>query len=225
MTKVVVAVVGCHRSGTSMVAGLLRQAGLPWSPDEHIMPASPANPEGYHEDLRVVSLHDSLLGAEGMSWCLETAMPCGWLTRLAGRLSASLATDIAREQLEGRPAWGFKDPRTSLVIPLWAEACARADAELRILHVMRAPGAVARSLAVREGWAPDRGYRIWRSYTEAASADSRPFRRVLVDAAALATGHNWRAVFERAMAELGIEHLTPDMLAVRPPRREIWHHA
>lgn len=207
-----------------MVAGMLRQAGLPWSPDEHLMAPSPANPEGYFEDTRVVALHDSLLGAEKTAWHTETILPGGWLSRLAGRLAASIAEDIVCEQLKDHQVWGFKDPRTSLVIPLWTEACARAGAELRILHVVRDPGSAARSLAVREGWEVERGYRIWRNYTEAVGRDSRPYRSTAIDAMAVATGPSWRAAFERALAELGIEHLAPGTANVRPPRRELWHH-
>ena len=49
-----VAIVGMHRSGTSMVAKLLQQAGLFLGEEADLMPPAEENPEGFFEHLGFV---------------------------------------------------------------------------------------------------------------------------------------------------------------------------
>ena len=50
-----------HRSGTSMVAKLLNQAGLYLGPDDALMPPASENPEGFFEHLAFVDLNDEIV--------------------------------------------------------------------------------------------------------------------------------------------------------------------
>ena len=56
-----IAIVGMHRSGTSMVAKQLSQAGLFLGPDSALMPPASENPEGFFEHLAFVDLNDEEL--------------------------------------------------------------------------------------------------------------------------------------------------------------------
>src|ERR671910_2640298 len=69
-----VAVVGMHRSGTSMVAKLLQQAGLNLGDEADLMPPAAENPEGFYEHLEFVRLNDEVLNVAGAGWdCPPTA--------------------------------------------------------------------------------------------------------------------------------------------------------
>src|SRR5262245_1322694 len=59
-------VLGMHRSGTSLFAGVLGLlgAGLP----KNLLPANSWNPKGYFEPLDIVNLHEEMLSALGSSW-------------------------------------------------------------------------------------------------------------------------------------------------------------
>jgi hypothetical protein len=115
-----VAVVGMHRSGTSMVAKLLQQAGLHLGDETDLMPAADENPEGFYEHLEFVRLNDEVLNAAGAGWDCPPAAGFDWDDEAldpfrvrAQRLAAPLAE---------RPPWGWKDPRTSLTLPFWRRA-------------------------------------------------------------------------------------------------------
>src|SRR5262249_21790216 len=52
-------ILGSGRSGTSMLAGMLRLAG--YYMGEHLVPADPSNPKGYFEDDEVNAINEELL--------------------------------------------------------------------------------------------------------------------------------------------------------------------
>src|SRR5215210_8491404 len=56
-----VAIVGMHRSGTSMVAKLLQRTGLNLGDEADLMPPAAENPEGFYEYLEFVRLNDEVL--------------------------------------------------------------------------------------------------------------------------------------------------------------------
>ena len=139
--SVPVAIVGMHRSGTSLVAGLLAQAGLPLG--EELLGANAHNPHGNHEDTAFLALHDRLLAANGTDWTLagapdELVLPDG-LRDEAVRLAT------ARGEAARGGAWGWKDPRTTVFLPLWEELLP----DLRVVVVFRRAATVAASLRRR----------------------------------------------------------------------------
>jgi hypothetical protein len=109
----VLVVSGMHRSGTSLMAGLAAAAGIDMG--STLMPASRGNRLGHFEDLEFVRFHEECLERRGAG---AFSPPDGGVTGWsAGELRQ------ARELVDrraGRPAWGFKDPRTALFLPLWA---------------------------------------------------------------------------------------------------------
>src|SRR5579859_5299153 len=73
-----VCITGRHRTGTSVVAGLLQRHGL-WLGDEaDIMPADPYNPDGYFENNRLVEVNDAILSAFGGRWDRPPDFPTAW---------------------------------------------------------------------------------------------------------------------------------------------------
>jgi hypothetical protein len=73
------------------------------------------------------------------------------------------------------PVWGWKDPRTVLTFPLWKPLLA----PYRIVACFRHPAGVAKSLAVRDDMALDKGYALWAAYAERLLEHVRDEPRVL----------------------------------------------
>src|SRR5215213_10338134 len=73
-----VAIVGMHRSGTSMVAKLLQQAGLNLGDEADLMPPADENPEGFYEHLQFVKLNDAVLNVAGAGWDCPPAAGFNW---------------------------------------------------------------------------------------------------------------------------------------------------
>lgn len=151
----VVAVLGMHRSGTSALAGSLQAAGLEFG---EVSERNPHNLKGNRESPVLMEIHDAVLRDNGGSW-LEPRYPNAW----SRARQAELAGHI--RQMYGRAArWGFKDPRTLLVLEEWHRQLADA---LRFVGIYRHPLGVSRSLAARNARVTAaRAVELWVAYNE-----------------------------------------------------------
>ena len=159
-----VIVLGMHRSATSFVARQLARAG--WRVPGTAMGADPlSNPEGHFEPLEIVAWHNAALGDVDATWRAVHAPDwrgrgedyLEWRARSLRRLLLGLCE---RDGGDGA-RWVVKDPRQCLALPLWDRALAGIEPRPTVLHVMRHPGAVARSLHRRDGIAPEIGRLMW----------------------------------------------------------------
>jgi hypothetical protein len=161
-----VAIVGMHRSGTSMVAKLLQRAGLDLGEDADLMPPAADNPEGFYEHLGFVRLNDEVLNVAGAGWDCPPPADVDWGS---GRFEHF--RDQARTlalPLQTASAWGWKDPRTSLTLPFWRSAFG----PLRTVVVVRNPLEVVTSLHRRNGFSIALGLTLWQTYAERILAGS-----------------------------------------------------
>jgi hypothetical protein len=168
-----VAIVGMHRSGTSMVAKLLQQAGLNLGDETDLMPPAEENPEGFYEHLEFVRLNDEVLNVAGAGWDCPPAVGFDWnhealdpFRDRARRLAAPLWERIP---------WGWKDPRTSLTLPFWRSAFG----PLRSVVVVRNPLEVVTSLHRRNGFSTALGLTLWQIYAERVLEDTSPDERLV----------------------------------------------
>ena len=142
-----------HRSGTSLLGGMLQRLGVAL-PGEQIA-ADEHNPEGYFEWREVVDLQERLLIDLDRWWpsaqgCLP--LPPDWRhhpATLAGREKLRHLLMAERNRQQG--PWAIKDPRTSRLLPLWLELAEELELPVRLLVAVRDPAEVARSLIQRDG--------------------------------------------------------------------------
>ena len=83
VSRVAALVLGAHRSGTSVTAGILAHLGF--ALPRTLMPADSWNAEGYFESSRLHLFHDRLLHAAGTSWDSYTRVSPEWLASDAAR--------------------------------------------------------------------------------------------------------------------------------------------
>jgi hypothetical protein len=129
-------IAGMHRSGTSLLASLLADAGV-WIGDE-LVPATPTNPKGHFEDVEFFRLHQRMLAASGLGQEGYTCQPAVAVPAAARAAAAAL---VDRRRQSGR-VWGWKDPRTTLFLDFWAEIVP----EARFVFIVRPPWEVVDSL-------------------------------------------------------------------------------
>ncbi len=199
----VLVVAGMHRSGTSLVASLLHRGGCRMG--EALLAADAHNRPGYFEDLEFLDLNRRMLAATVRAdppghadWGFTEDMDASgidasrldsWVAE-ADALVARRRKGAANAEHDGgaaRGGWGWKDPRTSVLLDFW-------DARLedaRYLFVYRSPWDVADSMQ-RLGAAvflrrPDFAYRIWHHYNRLLLAFARRHReRTLIVSASAA---------------------------------------
>lgn len=110
MTQGHVVVLGMHRSGTSLAAGILTRLGVELG--DCLIAPSYSNPLGHFEDRRFVDLNNDILAAAGGSW--DSPPGRASIIEQEGRFSSRIADLLADVSLGG-----WKDPRTSLTIDLF----------------------------------------------------------------------------------------------------------
>jgi len=156
-------VLGCGRSGTSLLAGLFHQAGFHVGTRLH--EARDSNPVGFYESDEINKLNNRLLeglpSASGLS---------GWVG-IYERPVETLPDDV-RPRLErevARAPFCFKDPRFTWTLPAWAPLLG----EFVVLCAFRDPVAVIHSLVTEctahypsYGMVPDLAERIWTAQYE-----------------------------------------------------------
>lgn len=154
-------ILGMHRSGTSALASALHKLGADLGPESSWISPASDNPLGFFEYEPVVELDRELLVALGGTWSSPPPLPDGWidderiadLRERAGQLAAEMSDEMV-----------VKDPRLSLLQPLWDAVAPMRPAVLSLRH----PAAVAGSLQQRNGFTIDQGLFLWFRYTAAA---------------------------------------------------------
>lgn len=152
-----VLVTGMHRSGTSAVARIV--VGLDFSMgDGPMMPAALDNPRGFYERVDVSEFNEGWLERLGGSWWAPPAVPSHVFDQVGDE---ELAAQRASLRLFDEPRWVVKDPRISLLMPLWNRL---ALARVPSIICVRDPIAIADSLQLRNGFQPRRTMAVWTRY-------------------------------------------------------------
>ena len=142
-------ILGCHRSGTSAVAGLLHDAcGVQMG---ELMPATIDNPNGYFEALGVVNAHRDLLSQMERDWsCPPKTFRPGFFDLTALEEQIALHREITG-------VWAMKDPRSMFLLHAWAHLHPE---PVRLVAVTRPPADTIMSIERRDGIRQDRAEAI-----------------------------------------------------------------
>ncbi len=162
MNSKVIAILGMHRSGTSLITRVINLMGAYLGEEEDLMKPSPYNPEGYWEREDIAHINDNILKHFSLSWHTPLPLPQGWVEEARGFKKE--IQELVQKHFTDKPIWAWKDPRTTILFPLWKEALEEMGIELTVVFVVRCPLDVARSLEKRDGFTTDKGLGIWFNY-------------------------------------------------------------
>jgi hypothetical protein len=149
------------------------------------MPAGPDNPEGFWENLRFVRINDRVLTRLGGSWSHPPALSPGWESSAEVAQVRDEAAALARTFAD-RNAWAWKDPRSSLTLPLWRAVVPGLQAIVCVRH----PAEVVSSLQRRTASEPLFGRRAWLTYNPRVLAVA-PIRKSVAAFKRLTRGPTW----------------------------------
>ena len=209
----VVYVTGSGHSGTSLLAGVLRQFGLHVPGPEAA--AGPTSPRGSAEPQWVVDFHDGLLRSADVQ--PSDPRPIAW--HLVDRASteggalAQIRTWLCA-QVAAHGDLVINDPRLLWFLELWLEAATSAGNPASCLTVLRPPAEVVRSKADHD---PGRGLvdhvAGWINLMLGTELATRATPRAFVRYADIV--HDWDEPVFGAAAALGLPMVDPeDMAAV-----------
>lgn len=168
-------VAGMHRSGTSLAASLLEACG--WNSGLRMMAPSAHNPHGYHEDADLVALQGRMLRMatrDGQGGWPDWGFVEGQRFNRAGlEAFKDEALHLLCERARPATLWGWKDPRTTLLLDFWRDLLPTA----RYCFVYRDPWEVVRSVKRLGSDTLSRNpavvLDIWRMYNNALIAFQR----------------------------------------------------
>ena len=134
MTQIIV--LGAHRSGTSMTAGILHELGV------HM--GDGINEQGHYEDMAASGINRQILLAAGGIW---RKPPSAEAIAAVTSQDDRIARFVERRDTE-HAVWGFKDPSTSLTAACWA----RHMPEAKYIWVQRKTADIVTSMVKLFGW-------------------------------------------------------------------------
>jgi glycosyltransferase involved in cell wall biosynthesis len=148
----VLIILGMHRSGTSMLAGSLRQIGLSLG---NINTKAPHNLKGNMEHPAIMHMQEHLLNSNGGSWDNPPDEIMWKKLHLSVR-------DLFISSFKDENVWGFKDPRTLFTLDGWLKVLPNAE----FVGIFRNPSSVVDSLQKRNDFTIEKSLELWKTYNE-----------------------------------------------------------
>jgi hypothetical protein len=167
-----VLVLGMHRGGTSAVTRAVNLLGVPTGEVEGLKDPSGQNPRGFWEMKALSAFNEKLLSLLGGTWSAPPPLGPGWIDDERLGDQAAAGRELFRELHPGAE-WVWKDPRTCITMPFWANALGD---QLVIVLVHRHPVEIWRSLEARDGFTKPLALALWERYLRSAleAAAGRP---------------------------------------------------
>lgn len=163
--KKIVVLLGAHRSGTSLAANILNQLGLPLG--DELLPGHADNPEGFFEHRGILAETKSIEEKLGLNpFSGSNMLPPAedwWNSKILTENIKALG-QILQGELKDRDIFGFKDPRTLLLLPLWQKIIKEQGWKPVYIFLIRHPEVVAKSIAKRQGLQSIHGEYIWTAH-------------------------------------------------------------
>jgi hypothetical protein len=159
----IVVVLGMHRSGTSLCAHILSAMGIDMADAirEH-----DSNARGHWERWEIVEFHDRILRLFNRDYYgpfHDFSLPAAWW---ADPRVFAIKREIVGflERRMGDGYFGFKDPRTVRLMPVWHQIFNDLKLAPKIVLCLRDPAQVARSVKARDGLDLEIGEYRWLTH-------------------------------------------------------------
>lgn len=138
-----VVVIGPGRSGTSLVMQLLAAQGM--IVDGQRAKLDPSNPLGDYENQEIAAIHEEIFSTLGISPLLPRDISRTEFVKITTQVER-LKQIVSDNALIKNKVWGFKDPRTSSLLPMWEIIFRELDLQAKYILCVRNPAAVITSM-------------------------------------------------------------------------------
>src|SRR3984893_14909721 len=159
----IVVVLGMHRSGTSLCAHILSAMGIDMADEirEH-----DSNARGHWERWEIVEFHDRILGLFNRDYYGPfhdfSLLVAWWADPRVFAIKREIVAFLERRMGDGY--FGFKDPRTVRLMPIWHQIFNDLELAPKIVLCLRNPAQVARSVRARDGLDLEIGEYRWLTH-------------------------------------------------------------
>jgi hypothetical protein len=173
-------IVGCYRSGTSMVAGAVERSGVFFGKKDELYSGDAHNEGGYYEHRRLNAIVRKFLLSLNLPTYGVDPIPADWRERPASEDMLSKLSATLSRTFSNHTVWGWKDPQLSTLMPFALDAINELGIKPRVVICVRDPMEVALSQERRTGENRLQTLGEWLLATLAALRDSRGLNRTIV---------------------------------------------
>jgi len=172
-----------HRSGTSLLTNLLNVLGVDLGTD--LLAPSVINETGFWENESIYRTQDALMNHIAKDWGehgFAYPFAIDWQRLPEFRTFQDQLVSIVRAEMAGaKGIWGFKDPRTCRLLPMWKKIFAELDLEPLYVLAVRNPSVVVESLLKIYPLDPLHAELVWLLYNLDAVREAGKDLRIVVD--------------------------------------------
>jgi hypothetical protein len=168
-----------HRSGTSLLTGLLSQVGVIIGKRLYA-PQKGVNEKGFWEHEDIVDTHDELLLSLGSQWDDLLPLSDKWWEAEAIQPFVARLDKLVRRDFSDAEIWGLKDPRMCRLLPLWLPLLEAQQNRPTFIYMNRNPVEVVASLQKRDGFSREKALVLWLSHSLSAELYSRGMSRIFI---------------------------------------------
>lgn len=173
-------ILGMHRSGTSLLTGLLSQVGVKMGRSLYEAQKG-VNEKGFWEHEDIVDTHDELLLALNSQWDDLLPLQEGWAESGAAQPFVARLENLVKRDFSDACVWALKDPRMCRLLPLWMPIFQRLHVKPVFICMNRNPFEVGASLQKRDGFSREKALVLWLSHSLQAERYSRGQSRIFID--------------------------------------------
>jgi len=175
--KKIVCITGMERSGTSLVARIVNLLGVYLGGRDKLIMGNEYNQKGCWENRNLLNISDEILHRFGGHNHLKPDFPEDWVDDPGIADLEKEARRTIESEFSDKDIWGWKDPRSCLVLPFWQKLLPG----MEYVICVRNPQNVADSLVTGQ-WAAsyNEAYWIWHTYTSNIIRHTAGRRRIFV---------------------------------------------
>ncbi|MCI4588665.1 hypothetical protein MOK15_00890 [Sphingobium sp. BYY-5] len=166
------------------------------------MPADKFNESGYWESRPIYELNEKILSSGGGGWADWQEFNPNWFRSAAMDRYRERGVACVEAEFGNSNLFVIKDPRFCLLMPFWRSVFESMDIEPVVIHTLRNPIEVARSLEHRNKFLTSKGVLLWLRYTLEGERGSRGLRRFFTSYDDLMEDHV--GFIERSQEALGL---------------------
>lgn len=176
VTSKAICILGSGRCGTSSITRAVNLLGVHIG--SNLIPSNKANPKGFWEDKKIVSIHMQILKEFGGTTRL---FPANWWKSKKVEPYKEKIVGYLKENFLDKEIWGWKDPRTCHTLELWKEILRELDVSSHYLIMIRNPIDVVHSYKKAFNYSPDKSLAQWKLRTLLALSRTHGESRMIID--------------------------------------------
>jgi hypothetical protein len=157
-----VVVLGMHRSGTSLMTGILNNLGFYIGEANELSGAGPENPKGFFERKDFRKINDTFLFSNDSDWYKVSDFIVGDASSESLFVYENSFREVIEKKLSTHKDFAIKEPRFNLTFPFFKNWLG----DHKVIFVYRDPLDVAYSLYKRNGFPIEFGLALWEFYNK-----------------------------------------------------------